>query len=173
MSEEDGDNVHPPVSNNEEPMDLYKGEKNESGEMHGVGVYTYSSGDVYSGSFANDMMDGKGKFTCQNTDEYIGEFKQDMKHGQGKYCWNDGEVYEGTWKEDAMDGEGQMTYANGDFYKGSFSDNRRHGFGEMHYKESGNIYKGAFVAFKCIETIICSVRYSTCHEIIVFIYPVP
>lgn len=132
-------NGHDP---SDEPMDSYKGEKNEKGEMHGFGVYTYASGDVYTGTFANDMMDGKGKFTCQNTDEYIGEFKNDMKHGEGKYCWNDGEVYEGFWKEDSMDGQGKMTYANGDFYEGSFSDNRRHGIGEMHYKESGNVYKG-------------------------------
>jgi hypothetical protein len=130
------------AENNNEPMDSYKGEKNENGEMHGFGVYTYSSGDVYTGTFANDMMDGKGKFTCENTDEYIGEFKEDMKHGEGKYCWNDGEVYDGIWKEDSMDGEGQMTYANGDSYVGSFAENRRHGMGEMVYKESSNVYKG-------------------------------
>jgi hypothetical protein len=143
-TEEEQPQQHPEevVVGEDEPMDSYKGEKNESGEMHGFGIYTYSSGDVYTGTFANDMMDGKGKFTCQNTDEYIGEFKEDMKHGDGKYCWNDGEVYEGTWKEDSMDGEGKMTYANGDSYTGSFSENRRHGQGEMLYKDSGNVYKG-------------------------------
>lgn len=132
-------------NNDDEPMDSYKGEKNDNGEMHGFGVYTYASGDVYTGTFANDMMDGKGKFTCQNTDEYVGEFKEDMKHGAGRYCWNDGEVYDGNWKEDSMDGEGEMTYANGDLYSGSFSENRRHGMGEMIYKESTNVYKGMLI----------------------------
>ena len=72
------------ISNNEqeepveydenEPMDSYIGEKNEDGEMHGYGVYTYASGDVYKGFFANDMMNGKGTFTCANTDEYVGKY---------------------------------------------------------------------------------------------------
>ena len=42
------------------------------GNMHGHGIYTFSSGEKYVGTFTNDLMNGRGTFTWSNGDAYVG-----------------------------------------------------------------------------------------------------
>jgi hypothetical protein len=70
--------------------------------MHGQGTYKYTSGNVYSGEWANGMMQGFGKM-----------------------IYADGSSYEGTWVNNLMDGDGVYVDADkitwtGIFVEGQF-----------------------------------------------------
>lgn len=52
--------------------------------MHGLGMYIYNDGTIYSG-----------------------QYKEDKKHGFGIYNWPDGRRYKGWWHEGKQHGLGQ------------------------------------------------------------------
>ena len=59
---------------------------------------------MYVGEFRYNKRNGEGKFVYCNGNIYIGTWKNDMRHGHGvlKFA-NTGDVYEGLWKNDKMD----------------------------------------------------------------------
>ena len=87
----------------------YKGEFLED-KRHGVGIYYYSNGDVYGGSWRDDLFEGFGFYIFASGERYEGELKNGKKHGKGKYYYINGGVYEGTWAFDNKNGNGIYTY---------------------------------------------------------------
>ena len=64
--------------------DSYKGGFNmKSGLKEGRGTYTYVSGDVYRGSFAEGEKSGEGVYMHADGSQYCGQFMADMKSGEG------------------------------------------------------------------------------------------
>ena len=47
----------------------------------GTGKLTFSTGDVYEGTFDDDMITGTGKFTFSNGDSYEGDLVNGVKEG--------------------------------------------------------------------------------------------
>lgn len=43
---------------------------------HGKGVYKFSNGRVYEGSFFKNFFEGKGKFSWETGDQFTGEFEK-------------------------------------------------------------------------------------------------
>ena len=53
--------------------------------MHGKGIYQFSSGDVYEGSFTNGLFNGFGVYRFPDGSLYEGEWQDNMMHGAGYY----------------------------------------------------------------------------------------
>jgi len=121
----------------------YEGERNEDGNKHGTGKYTYDSGDVYDGGWKDGNKHGTGKYTYSNGTVYDGDWKDGNKHGTGKITYASGDVYDGDWKDNYMCGTGKCTYASGSVYEGGWRDDKKHGMGKRTY-DSGDVYEGSW-----------------------------
>jgi hypothetical protein len=61
----------------------------------------YANGDIYEGSWLNDMKHGYGIIEKKNGDKYYGYWNLDLKEGQGYYYYSStGKIYLGEWHED-------------------------------------------------------------------------
>jgi hypothetical protein len=62
----------------------------------------YANGDIYEGSWQNDLKHGYGILEKKNDDKYYGYWNNGLKEGQGYfyYC-STGKIYLGEWHEDA------------------------------------------------------------------------
>ena len=88
------------------------------------GVMKFSNGDVYEGSWKNDMMHGKGVMKWKSGNVYEGPFvknmmttAQDPKTRQpidtGKLILFNGDVYQGEFKCNMFEGQGLYRRADG------------------------------------------------------------
>ncbi|MBE6552539.1 MAG: TIR domain-containing protein [Ruminococcaceae bacterium] len=148
--EEDADDESEAVSEEEKPArktikfpsgSTYTGEVNESGQMHGSGVYNFANGDVYEGSFENGTLSGKGKYSFASGIVYEGEMSDNKFNGKGTYRFTDGDVYEGDFKDSKRHGKGIYRYASGTVYEGELSDGKFNGHGVYRFYD-GNYYEG-------------------------------
>ena len=89
----------------------------------------YIRGQVYNGSWKNDLKNGQGNQTLASGDNYVGGFLNDKLDGEGVYKWKSGHEYSGSWKNGMMNGYGNLTQANGENYVGDFKDNKKDGKG--------------------------------------------
>ena len=55
----------------------------QSGLKHGKGLYTWSNGDRYEGSFWLDKREGEGILYYSSGGRYEGYWKNDKKEGEG------------------------------------------------------------------------------------------
>lgn len=111
----------------------------------GSGKMTYAaSGDVYTGSFAEDKIDGYGVYRAADGSVYEGEFSDGKKNGSGKYTWSDGSVYEGGFLDNRKEGTGTYTDVDGESYTGEYHNDRKNGIGTAIYP-NGDRYTGSFV----------------------------
>ena len=85
-------------------------------KKHGHGKMVYPNGDIYQGSFYNDVMHGYGKLFVLND-----ENRKDYDH-----------VYKGTFVNGKKCGQGVIQYSNGDVYKGTFDNDFKHGEGYLY-----------------------------------------
>lgn len=123
---------------------IYVGELNFSGKLHGKGVFTYTNGDKYEGSFFEGVKQGKGVFTWTDGNVYEGEYENDMRCGNGVFRYNNGNIYDGEWKDNVKNGHGTIHYKNGDRYEGEFLESLKHGHG-IYYCGNGNIFEGEWL----------------------------
>lgn len=62
-----------------------------------LGTYTYSSGDIYSGEWKNNLAHGKGVYTWITGEKYSGGWQRDEFNGIGTYSNLDGTFQYGIW----------------------------------------------------------------------------
>ena len=133
-------------------------------ERHGQGKMTFHNGNVYEGTYINNMQNGYGIMRYSDGGLYKGEWKNDNRHGYGTMKYRDGDVYQGHWKNDKRDGtgiikvdgvgiyegqwendmqqgNGKMIYASKAFYEGQWKNGEPHGQGRMIFPDGG-IYEG-------------------------------
>ena len=67
--------------------------------MHGVGVFEWTDGRVYKGSFANDRKEGQGILTWGDGRIYDGQWRNGKQHGQGFFTSSDGQRQQGQWAD--------------------------------------------------------------------------
>jgi hypothetical protein len=118
----------------------------------GSGTVAYPVGDMYSGSFKDNMRHGPGKMQYANGDVYDGEWHEDRQHGEGKMVWQQmtdiapstkGWRYVGRWARGRLHGHGQLWFdTEGGSYVGQWEENLRHGLGKE--TVGGDVYEGAF-----------------------------
>jgi hypothetical protein len=91
---------------------------------NGNGTLTYSSGNVYTGSFVNSKKEGNGDFSWKASGAtYSGEWKNDKMDGKGTYIGQDKKKYVGSFKDGKMNGNGVMYSSNGSvLQKGTWSN---------------------------------------------------
>lgn len=94
---------------------IYHGEYNSRGEKHGEGEMTWCNGDVYRGTFVNDVREGYGVLVFASTEP------------TGIPTVMDGGEYVGNWRNNLMDGSGTRRYPNGDVYVGEYRAGKRQG----------------------------------------------
>lgn len=128
----------------------YQGDYDRRGQKHGQGVQTWSNGDVYVGTFSDDLRNGQGTLTFADGSEYVGNWSLNLMHGLGTRRFPNGDVYTGPYydgkRQTTEDNrEGRFYYANGDLYVGSWWDDQMHGSGRYYYT-SGQRFEGTFRA---------------------------
>ncbi|MBN3271203.1 ALS2 protein, partial [Polyodon spathula] len=129
--------------------DHYQGHWKE-GKMHGYGTYKYATGEVYEGSFQDNMRHGhgilrSGKLTSSSPSMFIGQWVQDKKTGYGVFDdITRGEKYMGMWQDDLRQGNGVIVTQFGLYYEGAFSSNKMIGSGIL-LSEEDTRYEGEFI----------------------------
>jgi SAM-dependent methyltransferase len=121
---------------------MYRGEVDkDTGLPHGEGCYRYHCGDVYTGSFLNNMRHGYGKMVYNTGQCYEGKYKFNVPSGPGQLIQANMDQYVGSFRKGVFDGQGKLVYANGNVYQGSFRRGRKHGFGCFTYANR-DVYEG-------------------------------
>lgn len=74
------------------------------------GLYTYSNGNQYKGSFRHSVnskfgvFHGSGTLTVKDLGELIGSFEENMVHGPGRFEFSESETeFESKWEYLAID----------------------------------------------------------------------
>uniref|UniRef100_A0A6Q2ZNB4 Alsin Rho guanine nucleotide exchange factor ALS2 b n=1 Tax=Esox lucius TaxID=8010 RepID=A0A6Q2ZNB4_ESOLU len=128
--------------------DRYQGHWKE-GKMQGFGKYKYATGEVYEGSFHENMRQGhgmlsSGKLIGPSSSVFIGQWLQDKKTGYGVFDnMTRGEKYMGLWLEDQRHGNGVLVTQTGLYYEGAFSNNKMMGTGFL-MSEDDTTFQGEF-----------------------------
>nr|XP_033471621.1 alsin isoform X4 [Epinephelus lanceolatus] len=128
--------------------DHYQGQWKD-GKMHGLGTYRYASGEVYDGSFQDNMRHGhgmlrSGKLNTSSPSVFIGQWLQDKKTGYGVFDdITKGEKYMGMWQDHLRQGTGVVVTQFGLYYEGAFKDNKMMGTGIL-VSEDDTTYEGEF-----------------------------
>jgi len=121
----------------------YDGEINRDGQKHGTGIYRWSDGSIFEGSYKTDMRHGKGKFLWSNGESYDGDYLQDQRTGKGTYSWTDGSFYKGEFISGKRHGTGTFSSSSGSVYEGDWFDDMQHGKGKLTRKD-GTIIQGVW-----------------------------
>ncbi|KAM6463236.1 alsin isoform 1-T1 [Liasis olivaceus] len=121
----------------------------KEGKMCGHGIYRYATGEVYEGSFQDNVRHGhgllrSGKLTSSSPSMFIGQWVMDKKVGYGVFDdITRGEKYMGMWQDDLCQGNGVVVTQFGLYYEGSFNNNKMMGTGVL-LSEDDTVYEGEF-----------------------------
>ncbi|XP_051986364.1 alsin [Xyrauchen texanus] len=145
---EDGFGEYVVPNKNLNSCDHYQGQWKD-GKMQGFGIFCYASGEVYEGSFQDNMRHGhgilrSGKLNSTSPSVFIGRWQYDKKSGYGVF--DDiirGEKYMGMWMDDQRQGNGVVVTQFGLYYEGAFSNNKMMGFGVL-LSEDDTTFEGEF-----------------------------
>uniref|UniRef100_A0A673WLA9 Alsin Rho guanine nucleotide exchange factor ALS2 n=1 Tax=Salmo trutta TaxID=8032 RepID=A0A673WLA9_SALTR len=128
--------------------DHYQGHWKE-GKMHGIGTYKYATGELYDGSFQDNMRHGhgmlrSGTLNSSSPSVFIGQWVHDKKTGYGVFDdITRGEKYMGMWQDDQRQGTGVIVTQFGLYYEGAFNNNKMQGTGVL-LSEDNTTYEGEF-----------------------------
>ena len=149
--------------NDEDNLEIYKGEVNKNDERHGFGVLTTPkyvrkgtwrngkftgwcresrvNGDIYEGKFIDGVIIGKGINKNQKGNLYIGDFVDNKREGKGELRTKKIH-YIGEFKQNKLDGKGKLKFLKeGHIYKGEFKNNEITGVGIFKWS-NGDAYEG-------------------------------
>ena len=82
--------------------------------MHGLGVFTWASGEQYKGEFSHGKLEGTGKKVYNSGDAYVGEWLNNAPHGHGEKTYACGDKFVGRWRHGKREGFGEYTFAERD-----------------------------------------------------------
>ncbi|GFH46258.1 hypothetical protein CTEN210_02732 [Chaetoceros tenuissimus] len=116
----------------------------ETYTRHGKGKYSWSTGDVYSGTFHMGEISGEGTFTWINGDRFEGSFKKGKMHGQGQKYFYNGDYLQGNFKKNKAHGWAKRLYKDMDSFEGMYYKGEREGYGSYHWS-CGDVYVGAWL----------------------------
>ncbi|XP_021334529.1 alsin isoform X1 [Danio rerio] len=142
-----GDFMTPSTTFNK--FERYQGHWKE-GKMHGFGTFWYASGEVYEGSFRENMRHGHGMLRSgkvaspSSSSVFVGQWVQGKRTGYG-VCddFSRGEKYMGIWHDDQRHGDGVVITQFGLYYEGNFCNNRMMGNGTL-LCDDDTVFEGDF-----------------------------
>nr|XP_055072519.1 alsin isoform X1 [Misgurnus anguillicaudatus] len=130
-------------------FERYQGQWKE-GKMNGFGTYWYASGEVYEGSFKDNMRHGHGMLRSgkmaapSSSSVFVGQWVQGKRTGYGVFDdFSRGEKYMGIWLDDQRHGDGIVITQFGLYYEGCFSNNKMMGSGAL-LCDDDTVFKGEF-----------------------------
>jgi hypothetical protein len=94
---------------------------------NGIGVYKFSNGSFYFGTFSNGKRSGFGKLDFSNGNYYIGEFYNNQYEGLGSYTWSEHNYYMGEYKNGKYHGKGVMYYNKTRYDAGTWANGKFQG----------------------------------------------
>ncbi|XP_060724838.1 alsin isoform X2 [Tachysurus vachellii] len=109
----------------------------------------YATGEVYEGSFQDNMRHGhgmlrSGKLNSTSPSVFIGQWLNDKKTGYGVFDdITRGEKYMGVWQDDQKQGNGVIVTQFGLYHEGAFSNNKMMGTGVL-LSEDDTMFEGDF-----------------------------
>eukprot|EP01088_Endostelium_zonatum_P018011 TRINITY_DN55_c0_g1_i1.p1 TRINITY_DN55_c0_g1~~TRINITY_DN55_c0_g1_i1.p1 ORF type:complete len:227 (-),score=65.28 TRINITY_DN55_c0_g1_i1:113-793(-) len=113
------------------------------GVRTGKGMYKYSCGDVYIGSFENNLPHGFGELLFATGTKYTGIFEFGKFQGAGRLDDSAG-VYIGYFVDGKQeDVNGMIEYLSGDVFMGQYQNGKRNGYG-TYVHANGDYYKGMY-----------------------------
>ncbi|XP_026074542.1 alsin-like [Carassius auratus] len=130
-------------------FERYQGHWKE-GKIHGVGTFWYASGEVYEGSFRDNMRHGHGMLRSgklaspSSSSVFVGQWVQGKRTGYG-VCddFSRGEKYMGMWLDDQRHGDGVVITQFGLYYEGNFINNKMMGNGTL-LCDDDTVFEGEF-----------------------------
>lgn len=142
-----GDYMMPNATLNK--FERYQGHWKE-GKMHSFGTYWHASGEVYEGSFRENMRHGHGMLRSgkmaspSSSSVFVGQWVQGKRTGYG-VCddFSRGEKYMGIWLDDQQHGDGVVITQFGLYYEGNFSNNKMLGNGTL-LCDDDTVFEGEF-----------------------------
>lgn len=128
--------------------------------VNGTGIFAYTDGSKYEGTFREGKPHGKGTFVEIDGDKYVGEFSNGMRYGNGTLYLANGSEMSGVWRAGEYIGKplasngcvqgdcanGRGTYVNkddGSRYTGTFKNGKPDGEGVLTLANSDK-YTGQF-----------------------------
>ncbi|XDV30754.1 hypothetical protein PO909_033601 [Leuciscus waleckii] len=142
-----GDYMMPNTTLNK--FERYQGHWKE-GKIHGFGTYWHASGEVYEGSFRENMRHGHGMLRSgklaspSSSSVFVGQWVQGKRTGYG-VCddFSRGEKYMGIWLDDQRHGDGVVITQFGLYYEGNHSNNKMMGNGTL-LCDDDTVFEGEF-----------------------------
>ena len=113
--------------------------------MHGIGTYTFSNGDVYTGEYRNGHRTGHGTYKYANGNTYEGDVLDGVINGNGIFTWPNGDRYDGEWVAGLFEGHGTYTTTVGNNYRGEWHHGLRHGHGVLYDGATNHRAEGTFI----------------------------
>ncbi|MBP5445957.1 MAG: hypothetical protein J6Y28_07285 [Acholeplasmatales bacterium] len=130
------------------------------GKINGVGTYYYENGDIYEGSFRDNIIDGNGVYHFgsgdKKGDRQEGSYVKNVIVGQAFYYYKDGRIESRVYNPQGKligkkllnvntiePDQRVVTFSNGDIYVGQVMDGERCGKG-TYYFANGERYEGFF-----------------------------
>uniref|UniRef100_A0A673I9E5 Alsin-like n=1 Tax=Sinocyclocheilus rhinocerous TaxID=307959 RepID=A0A673I9E5_9TELE len=131
-------------------FERYQGHWKE-GKIHGFGTFWYASGEVYEGSFRDNMCHGHGMLRSgklaspSSSSVFVGQWVQGKRTGYG-VCddFSRGEKYMGMWLDDQRHGVGVVITQFGMYYEGIFCNNKMMGNGTL-LCDDDTVFEGEFL----------------------------
>merc|ERR1711916_399962 len=71
-----------------------------------MGVYRWSDGATYSGTWQADDRCGSAVTVWANGMSYVGQYVRDLRNGEGTLRWPNGDEFKGSWKNGGRFGKG-------------------------------------------------------------------
>lgn len=99
--------------------------------VNGIGKYVYDNGDVYTGSFKNDLREGSGSFVYSDGEKFSGTYLEDKKQGPGEYNFKNGDKYVGEFQNGQINGKGTYSFKDGKSVSGDFTSDGQEGIGVL------------------------------------------
>uniref|UniRef100_A0A8C2HPM2 Alsin Rho guanine nucleotide exchange factor ALS2 a n=1 Tax=Cyprinus carpio TaxID=7962 RepID=A0A8C2HPM2_CYPCA len=130
-------------------FERYQGHWKE-GKIHGFGTFWYASGEVYEGSFRDNVCHGHGMLRSgklaspSSSSVFVGQWVQGKRTGYG-VCddFSRGEKYMGMWLDDQRHGVGVVITQFGLYYEGNFCNNKMMGNGTL-LCDDDTVFEGEF-----------------------------
>lgn len=124
-----------------ESGDIYEGSWQDN-VMHGNAVFKLKDGKEYRGRFRMGVPEPFGVLVLQNGDRYEGDLLEMMAEGHGKTTLMNGNVHEGQYEAGIRQGYGTMRFTDGGLFSGDWKNGVREGTGIMTYSMTGETYEG-------------------------------
>ncbi|OMJ84243.1 hypothetical protein SteCoe_14663 [Stentor coeruleus] len=121
---------------------IYSGEWDKSGNIHGIGTMITREGCKIVGYFKDGQLNGKGRKIEADGCIFQGNFKDGILQGEGKVIRKDDALFEGTFKGGEVDGKGKEKWPDGVEYEGEYKNGLKHGKGKL--KLNYGKYEGEF-----------------------------